>query len=212
VETRNYTQRRRADDAAARTERIMQATLELYLERPFEQITLAAVAERAGVGLQTLIRRVGTKDGLVRAVGDWVRPLAAAGLGDPAAVHGDPRAVADAFRRHYDRWGALIARDLAQEESSPVIRDSAEAGRAGHRAWLSAAFATALDARPGAEADELHARLVGVTGIELWRVLTHHEGRSSDQARDTVVLLLTACLNHHPEPPTTTPTTQENPR
>ena len=45
----------------------MEAAVAAFEAKPFDQITLAEVAERAGVGVQTLIRRVQTKDGLVRA-------------------------------------------------------------------------------------------------------------------------------------------------
>ena len=58
--TRPYTQRRRAEAAEANTERILQAALDLFEERPWGQITFAAVAERAGVGTQTVIRRFQT--------------------------------------------------------------------------------------------------------------------------------------------------------
>ena len=52
--------------------RSWQAAPGLFMERPWDQITLAEPwRERAGGGLQTLIRRVGTKDGLARAVNTW---------------------------------------------------------------------------------------------------------------------------------------------
>ena len=51
---RSYVQRDRARATAANTERILEAALELFAEQPFEKITLALVAERAGVGVQTV--------------------------------------------------------------------------------------------------------------------------------------------------------------
>ena len=84
--TRTYVQRDRAKAAEANTRRIYEAGLALFTERPFDQITLGAVAERAGVGLQTVIRRVGTKDGLVRAVGTWMVPQISAARGERYAT------------------------------------------------------------------------------------------------------------------------------
>src|SRR5215207_4522552 len=133
VATRPYRQQRRAAAAEANTERIMRAALELFRERPFEQITLAAVAERAGVGVQTVIRRVGSKDGLVRAAHEWIVPQVLADRGTPASA--DPDEVAAALERHYERWGDLSERTLKQEEASPAIAENAAAGRRGHRAW-----------------------------------------------------------------------------
>src|SRR4051794_35545569 len=104
--TRTYTQGRRAEAAQEKTERILQAAVELYAERPFDQITLADVAERAGVGLQPLIRRVRTKDGLVHAVGEWMRGRVIGARGEPDGS--DPAAVAAALQRQYEAWGEMI--------------------------------------------------------------------------------------------------------
>src|ERR1700755_1507420 len=103
--TRTYNQGRRAEAAQEKTERILQAAVELYVERPFEQITLADVAERAGVGLQTLIRRVGTKDGLIRATNEWTAKAIGGARGEPDSS--DPDAVAAALARQYEPWGTL---------------------------------------------------------------------------------------------------------
>jgi AcrR family transcriptional regulator len=190
--TRTYVQRDRAKAAQANTERIMQAAVDIFVERPFDQITLGAVAERAGVGLQTVIRRVGTKDGLVRAAGAWMVPKIQESRGAPPA--GEPRAVAEAVAVQYERWGDLTDRMLRQEDASPALAEMAELGRTNHRAWIEMTFAERLD---GLEADRRHAlraRLVGVTGIELWQVLRHVEGLSHQEAADAVADLIAACL------------------
>src|SRR3954469_22688011 len=112
--TRSYRQGRRAEAAQERTEAILAAAVELYAERPFDQITLADVAERAGVGLQTLIRRVQTKDGLVRAANEWTAERIGGARGEPDSS--DPAAVAAQLMRQYETWGAAIGRSLAQED------------------------------------------------------------------------------------------------
>jgi len=190
--TRTYVQRDRAKAAEANTERIMQAGLALFVERPFDQITLGAVAERAGVGLQTVIRRVGTKDGLVRAVGTWMIPQVRAARGEPLAE--DPRAVAEAVARQYERYGHMTDRMLRQEDASPALAEMAETGRANHRAWIESTFAQHLDALAPEARHALRARLVGVTGVELWQVLRTVEGLSADAATDAVADLITACI------------------
>jgi AcrR family transcriptional regulator len=187
---RPYRQRRRAEAAEANTERILQAALDLFLERPWDQITLAAVAERAGVGVQTLIRRVGTKDGLSRAVNDWVGPQVAATRGDPDSP--DPHVVAAALARHYERWGAAADRTLRQEDVSPALAAAAAGGRRAHREWLEAAFAEPLAA--SADPTDLLARLIGVCGVELWLVLRRDAGLSVDAATAAVADLIAACL------------------
>jgi AcrR family transcriptional regulator len=187
---RPYRQRRRAEAAEANTERILQAALDLFLERPWDQITLAAVAERAGVGVQTLIRRVGTKDGLSRAVNDWVGPQVAATRGDPDSP--DPHVVAAALARHYERWGAAADRTLRQEDVSPALAAAAAGGRRAHREWLEAAFAEPLAA--SADPTDLLARLIGVCGVELWLVLRRDAGLPVEAATAAVADLIATCL------------------
>jgi AcrR family transcriptional regulator len=191
--TRTYVQRDRARAARENTERIYRAALELFVERPLDQITLAAVAERAGVGLQTLIRRVGTKDGLARAVGEWVQPQVTEARGAPPPP--DPALVAEAIARHYERWGAMTERMLQQEDVSPALAEQAAGGRIAHRAWIEATFADVLAPLGGAARDRLRAQLVAVTGVQLWHVLRRDEGVSASEAQDAVAQLVAACLS-----------------
>jgi AcrR family transcriptional regulator len=190
--SRAYRQGVRAETAEANTQRILEAALELFAELPFDQITLGQVSERAGVGLQTLIRRVGTKDGLVSAVNEWIQPVIGSARGEPSSA--DPSHVAAALAPQYERWGALIDRTLRQEDVSPALAEGAEGGRAAHRAWIDAAFAEALAARRPAVRRRLRARLVAICGVELWLVLRRDEGLTVAEARETVADLVSACL------------------
>ena len=91
--------------------------------------------------MQTLIRRVGTKDGLARAVNEWVTPQVAAARGEPACA--PTRAtVAAALARHYERWGGSADRTLRQQDASPALAEAAAGGRRAHREWVEAAFAS----------------------------------------------------------------------
>jgi len=190
--TRTYRQTTRARATRQTTERVLQAAHDLFLRLPFDQVTFNAVATEAGVGVQTVIRRFGTKDGLARAVGDWVAPQVAANLGEP--VSGDPAQVAGAFARHYERWALLTERTLHQQDASPVLAEQAEGGRRAHRAWVAAAFAPRLGALgPDARRQTL-ARLVAVTGVELWLVLRRDEGLEHDEACAALTDLMRAVL------------------
>jgi AcrR family transcriptional regulator len=186
--TRPYRQGRRAEAAEARTAAIREAALAAFMEKPFDQITLADVAERAGVGVQTLIRRVKTKDGLVRLVNEWVADEIRATRGEPDSS--DPDVVAATIERHYERFGALIDRSLRQEESSPTLAANAQGGRRAHREWIEAAFAEEI-ARGG---PELTGQLIGLCGVELWMVLRRDGGLTADQTRDTVAHLIRSVL------------------
>jgi AcrR family transcriptional regulator len=193
MNTRAYQQVARADAAADKTQRIIEAGLELFVERPFDQVTLNAVAERAGVGLQTLIRRAGTKDGLAKLVSDWVGPQVAADLGEPSSA--DPALVAGAFARHYERWALVTERTLTQAEVSPTMAAYAEGGRRAHRQWVATAFASVLDDLPRVRRTQVQARLVAVTGVELWLVLRRDEGLSLHDTTSAVADLISGVLS-----------------
>ncbi|HYA69092.1 MAG TPA: helix-turn-helix domain-containing protein, partial [Acidimicrobiales bacterium] len=61
----------RKDAVDRASEAMLRATFELWLERPYDEVTLEAVAELAGVSRQTVLRHFGSKEGLVVAVVDW---------------------------------------------------------------------------------------------------------------------------------------------
>jgi AcrR family transcriptional regulator len=186
--TRPYRQGRRAEAAEARTEAIRQAALEAFEAKPFDQITLAEVAERAGVGVQTLIRRVQTKDGLVRSVNEWAATRIGEARGEPESS--DPDAVATALARQYETYGTLIDRTIRQEELSPALAEGARGGREAHRAWVETAFAASIASGGPA----LAGQLVALCGVELWLVLRRDGGLTAEQTRDTVAQLIRSVL------------------
>jgi AcrR family transcriptional regulator len=186
--TRPYRQSRRAEAAEARTTTIREAAMAAFIEKPFDQITLAEVAERAGVGVQTLIRRVQTKDGLVRLVNEWVADEIRAARGEPDSS--DPDVVAARLARQYERFGLLIDRSLRQEDASPTLAANARGGRRAHREWIEAAFADEIARRGPA----LTGRLIGLCGSELWVVLRRDGGLTAEQTRDTVAHLIRSVL------------------
>jgi AcrR family transcriptional regulator len=185
---RPYRQGRRAEAAEARTEAILEAALAAFVAKPFDQITLAEVAERAGVGVQTLIRRVQTKDGLVRAVNEWAVAAIGEARGEPDSS--DPATVAAAVARQYERFGDLIDRSTRQADVSPALAESARGGREAHRAWIETAFADEI-ARGG---PALTGQLIALCGVELWLVLRRDGGLGPEQARDTVAQLIRSVL------------------
>jgi AcrR family transcriptional regulator len=181
---RPYTQRRRAAAAEANTERILQAANELFEERPWDQITFAAVAERAGVGTQTIIRRFGTKDGVARAVTAWLTPQIDEARDVPLGA--PPEEIAAALARHYERWGESTDRTLRQQDASPALAEAAAGGRAAHREWVERVF-------PEASRDTI-GRLIGICGVELWLVLRRDGGLSSQAAQAAVADLIASTL------------------
>src|SRR5258705_10972035 len=102
-------------EAAAETARsILRATMDLYTERFYDQVSLEDVAERAGVTVQTLLRRFASKDELISAAAEASRRMIRSQR-DEAQV-GDIAGAAKALIETYETHGIRVLRLLAQEE------------------------------------------------------------------------------------------------
>jgi AcrR family transcriptional regulator len=169
AERRPYRQGARAAAAAENTRRIVKAAEELFEERLYDQVSLADVAERAGVGLQTLIRRYPTKEELVRGVGDVVAPRIEAQRS--AAPVGDVAGAVANLTEHYEQTGDMTLRLLAQEERVAAFADYTRSGRRMHREWTARVFAPLLEGLSRADRELRLAQLVAICDVYTWKLL-----------------------------------------
>ena len=132
---RSYRMSARADAAEATGERILDSAVELFWERPTDQIPLDEVASRAGVSVQTVIRRFGSKDGLLAAAVE--REAARVGAQRDLAPTGDVAGAVNVLVDHYEELGDRVLRLLAEEDRIPGLREIADRGREYHRQWCS---------------------------------------------------------------------------
>ncbi|MBI5105659.1 MAG: TetR/AcrR family transcriptional regulator [Solirubrobacterales bacterium] len=189
---RSYRMVARAQSAAETGERILDAAVEAFWERPGEQVTLDEVAQRAGVAVQTVIRRFGGREGLFAAAaereGDRVRRQRdEASAGD---VGGAVRVLVD----HYEDVGDRVLRLLAEEGRAPALRPIADRGREYHRDWCARVFAPALDGREGVERRRRLAQLVAVCDVLTWKLLRRDAGLSRRQTELALAELLEPLL------------------
>ncbi len=166
---RPYRQGARAAAAAENTRRIVKAAEELFEERLYDQVSLADVAERAGVGLQTLIRRYPTKEELVRGVGDVVAPRIEAQRSE--APVGDVAGAVANLAEHYEQTGDMTLRLLAQEERVAAFADYTRSGRRMHREWTARVFAPLLEGLSRADRELRLAQLVAICDVYTWKLL-----------------------------------------
>ncbi|MDB5452261.1 MAG: transcriptional regulator, TetR family [Caulobacteraceae bacterium] len=191
---RTYNLGRRAETAEATGQRILDSFASRMGQNWFEDIRLEDVAADAGVTAQTILRRFGSKDGLLEAtcerMGHEVRSRRASPPGDLATVvHG---VVAD-----YEASGDLILRMLSQEDRHPAVKRMTNIGRASHRAWLAQACAPWLDpARP----ERLDA-LVVATDVYVWKLIRRDMGRSVAALEALMRRLVASALDLSPNPP-----------
>lgn len=189
---RGYQMTARAASSAATGERILDAALEMFWELPTDQISLDEVALRAGVSVQTVIRRFGGKDGLVAAAAE--RESAAISRQRDLAPAGDVTVAVQVLVEHYEGFGDRVLRMLAEEERIPALRQIADGGRALHRDWCTRVFAAALDSQSSTVRRRRLAQLVAVCDVYMWKLLRRDAGLSRRQTELAIVELLTPIL------------------
>lgn len=171
---RPYRMAARADAAALTAERILAAAEGLFWERPTDQLSLEELAARAGVAKQTILRRFGSKDGVLAAAAERALARTAAERGDisPGDLDGAVRRIV----AHYEHAGEGVLRMLAEEARNPGVRALADRGRALHAAWCEQVFAPALGPLRGAARRRRLAQLVALTDVHTWKLLRHDRG------------------------------------
>jgi len=183
MKTRSYEMRARAASAAASAERILSSARRQLQARPYDQITLEEVAADAGVTVQTVLRKFGSKEGIVRAIAARVQPEVVASR--DLAPAGDWVGALANLIEHYERDGDETLQLLRQELRVPVFAQITAFGRAYHGQWVERVFAPWLDGRRGADRARLHAQLVAVCDVYTWFLLRRQAGlsrRATEQA------------------------------
>jgi AcrR family transcriptional regulator len=191
--SRSYRMTARAESTERTGERILDAATSLFWERPTDELPLHLVAERAGVSVQTVIRRFGSKDGLLAAAVERGAQRVDAQRGEAPA--GDLSEAVRVLLDHYEQMGDQVLRMLAEQTRVPGLTPIVEQGRAVHREWCRRVFEPTLAARPaGARRDRLLAQLVAVCDVQTWALLRHQAGLSRRQTEIALAELLTPLL------------------
>jgi AcrR family transcriptional regulator len=179
--TRPYRMGARAKAAAATAERILDAAEAVFDQLPTDEFTLTEVAERSGVTVQTILRRFGSRQGLIAAT--LIHVGVKMGQDRGAAPKADPGTAIDELVAHYDRFGDRILRLLTEEERNVALHAMTDFGRVFHRRWCEQLFAPALEGLRGVERDRRVAQFVAVTDIYVWKLLRRDRGLSRRQTQ-----------------------------
>jgi AcrR family transcriptional regulator len=167
--TRKYTMGARAQAVDATRRRIMDALIALAGERPFAEVTLDTIAERAGVSVQTVLRQFGSRDGLFAEAMDAAMVDAEDERRTPP---GDVAAAVRIVVDHYERRGRTALLMLAQEGYDDVARKATDRGKAMHRDWVRDAF------EPATDDEALLDLLVVACDVYTWKLLRIDRGHS----------------------------------
>lgn len=183
--SRPYRMRARADAAAETGRRIVDAMFGLLRDERLDAISVRAIAARAGVTVQTVLRRFGSKEGAFVAAVEQARAQILAQRGTTPA--GNPMAAVTNLFDHYERWGRTVLRLLEQEERAPQIRAIVLEGRRTHAEWVARVFAPELSGLRGGARARRHTQLVAVTDVYVWKLLCHDLGVPRADAEEMVL-------------------------
>jgi AcrR family transcriptional regulator len=179
---RPYSMELRAAAAEATHERILEAAADAFLEHWYDDVTVASVAERAGVSGQTVVNHFGGKEQLASAAFDRLAEQIVAKRYSPAP--GDVRALVEALLDDYETTGDAVVRMLALEEKVPSLQPLLAGGRKSHRRWVEEMFL----------APELVPELVVATDVYTWKLLRRDQGLSRDETVASILKIIEALL------------------
>lgn len=190
AEKRSYSMSNRADAAERTSREILEATAELYWAHPIEDVTLAMIAERAGVTVQTVIRKFGGRDEVFTAAAQFAR-VEVEDQRNTAPV-GDVEAIVAVLVDHYELYGDNVMKLLSEESRLAAIAEVVERGRDLHRDWCARVFAPQLKGVRGARRSRLIAQLIAICDVYTWKLLRRDSGLSRDEAETAVIEMIAA--------------------
>src|SRR3954454_18268652 len=161
---RTYTQTASAEAAGQTRKAMLEAAIARVRRGEFE-MNLGAIADDAGVATRTILRHLGSKEGLVEAA---IAAGNAAVRAERRAPAGDAEAFSRSLVSHYEKDGDRVLRMLAAEDRYPLVRLATEHGRRVHAEMVEECFAADLEGLHRAARAERLALLVAVTDVYTW--------------------------------------------
>ncbi|RDH77023.1 TetR/AcrR family transcriptional regulator [Mycolicibacterium moriokaense] len=193
MKPRTYDMGTRQQAKSATRDGIIRAAIDTCMAQRSFEITLPAVADRAGVTVKTVLRHFGSRDALIDAACAQAYDEVMAERTPPPD---DPDAALRLLVAHYDRMGEVVLTMLA-EDNEPRTQLMNSNGRLAHRAWVEQVFGSRLPTAP-----ESRSRLIDVlvvaTDVYCWKLLRLDRGLSADDVHDRMALMTEALLGGGP--------------
>jgi AcrR family transcriptional regulator len=178
----------RERQAAVAREAILESVVQMLESGEPEEITLAEVAERAGVSKRTLYRYFPTRADLIAAAGDWIYER----IGLPMDVDGAHDIVPSALEASTRSMRHLrLTRALNQSETGREIRSPRRLARA---QAIERALAELTDGLDPAEAARVTAMIQYLSGSRTWLLLHDELGLDLPDAQAAMVWALETLL------------------
>jgi|KBSMisStandDraft_5_1062788.scaffolds.fasta_scaffold122532_2 AcrR family transcriptional regulator len=185
---RAYTMRARANSAEATRRRILEVVVDLLKTHFRSEIRLEDVAAGADVSVQTVLNVYGSRSELLDlALGGLLAELRAQRLRpEPGDTAGGIAALVD----HYEQFGDLVIRNLAEQADPELI----QIGRSGHRQWVKRQFALQLSALEPTRRRSVVDGLVCGCDVYTWKLLRRDMNRSRSDVEATMRAMVEALV------------------
>ncbi|MBK6580041.1 MAG: TetR/AcrR family transcriptional regulator [Sandaracinaceae bacterium] len=191
-EPRAYRMGARAESAALTRERVLDAAAACFGEQDYDAVSLREIAERAGVGLQTVVRTAGSKEALFAEVAERFLATMMAGF-EPGRVD-DWRSALRQLMTFYEAHGDQSIRVMAHEHRVPGVRQYVQRSRELQAAWLQARHGDAFAALTATEKKRRVAMVLTLTGGRTWYTLRREHGLSASETHRAIEEQLEALL------------------
>jgi AcrR family transcriptional regulator len=194
MKERVYSMTTRAAAAEQTGTRIVDAMVQRFGELPYAEIRLDDIASDADVTVQTVIRRFGSKAGLMRAAVE--REMARIVASREASTSDNLEEVVADLVTHYETYGLLILKMYAEAGMIEGLAQAVAEGRAYHLSWCVRTFERHLDTSTDAVTRERRlAQATATCDATSWRILRIDAGLNPEQTRLALVELLSPLLN-----------------
>jgi AcrR family transcriptional regulator len=190
-----YTMVARAEGMVATRERIVQAALKLALEQAYEDITLAAIAQTAGVSHQTVLNHFESKEKVAAAAAEVLSQETLQARGK--AIPGDHRGAVAILVNEYERFGDANVRWALSSERLGSLASLLDQARTGHQVWLERIFSDRLPKTPAARRRAIHA-LHAATDVYTWKLFRRDLRLTRIETERLIVALVNGVLGRSP--------------
>jgi AcrR family transcriptional regulator len=197
---------RREQMAAQTREDILKAARKLFAERGYVATSIGDIAAEAGVAVQTIYARLGSKRGMLMALIDLIDEEADVGENVAAVLSAaTPREVLGAevrlTRAFQERCGDVIGALLAASAAEPGLTEAVAEGQRRHRDGARATVDRIVELGGLREdVSRVHAAglLSAATAHDGWRELVERHGLSWDDAEEWLITALARALLRAP--------------
>ncbi|MEX0810950.1 MAG: TetR/AcrR family transcriptional regulator [Chitinophagales bacterium] len=193
---RNYKMTKRAEQVNRNEQKILDATFSLWKQYSMHEITLDMVAENAGVTVRTILRKYGSKEGLIEYCID--NDIGKISHKRNVAIEGGVEQALQVLLDNYEEIGEAAIRTLAIEEELAVAKKALIKGRAFHREWCAKVFEEHLPKKNTKEYEtRLHA-FFAATDFYLWKLLRKDLGKSKKETYAVLWTMVEGLIKNKP--------------